>query len=166
MEYTVKEKYAHMIRVYHRFAQISINNGEKISNAEAKDTAEEFFNQCYHLKDYFKKDESIKNKQDVEEYITNNFSLSIAADYCNTFKHSGLDKNHKKRFDKDIEQINTHIFIFHPTPEGRVNFSRLELKVDGESYDVFAITTECVNAWNQFFKIHNRQDIIDEGRVR
>lgn len=150
-----------MIRVYRRLAQMSINNGEKISNAEAKDTAEEFFNQCYHLKDHFKKDKSIENKQDVEKYISNNSHLSLAADYCNTFKHGGLDKRYKPRFHKKIEKINTHIFLLHPTPEGRVNFSRLELKADGKSYDVFAIATECVKAWNKFLKIHNKQDIID-----
>ena len=160
MEHLVKEKYAQMIRVYRHLAQISINNGRKISNVEAKDTAEDFFNQCYHLKDYFKKDKTIKIFDDVEKYINKDPNLSLAADYCNIFKHAGL--NNKPRSGKKIEKINTHIFLLHPTSQGKVNFSRLEIKIDGKSHDVFAIATECVKAWNKYLKKHGLQKIIEE----
>lgn len=159
MDYTVKDKYAQMVRVYRRLAQISINTGSQISNTEAKDTAEEFFNQCYHLKDYFKKDLNINSlSEDVEEYINKNTHLSLAADYCNTFKHGGLDK--KSRSGKKIEKINTHLFLFHKSNTGLSNFSRLEIKIDGKSYDVFAIASECLNAWNDYLKLNGLEEII------
>ena len=160
MEHSVKQKYSQMIRVYHRLAQMSTNTGDRISNAEAKDTAEEFFNQCYHLKDYFKKDKTISLSKDVEEYINSNPHLSLAADYCNTFKHGGLDR--ASRLGKKIEQINVHLFLFQPTQTGINNFTKLEIKIDGQSYEVFAIATECIKAWNEFLKSENLGDIITQ----
>ena len=159
MELSIKNKYAQMVRVYRRLAQISINTGHKISNTEAKDTAEEIFNQCYHLKDYFKKDKKLNRSFNVEEYVNENPYLSLAADYCNTFKHGGLDK--KPRLGKNIEQINTHLFILHPSKTGFSNFTRLEIRVDGKSYDVFAIASECLKAWNDFLRTAGREDIIN-----
>jgi hypothetical protein len=160
MEHTVKDKYAKMVRVYKRLEKISTDNGQKISNTEAKDAAEEFFNQCYHLKDFFKKDASILvNGNVIEEYINNDPNLSLAADYCNTFKHAGL--NRRPRSGKIIEKINTHIYFHHPTDKGISNLSRIEFKVDGKSYDVFDVATECLKAWNNFLKSNNLQNIID-----
>lgn len=151
MEFNAVDKYRSMLRSYERLKKIETNNGNSIGNTESRDAVEDFFNQCYHLKDWLKKDKSIVLLFDVERYITESPALSLAADYCNTFKHAGLDRS---RSDKNLEKINTHI-NFDLTPRGFVSSSRLELTISAEKYDAFRLANECIIEWNKFIKLNN-----------
>lgn len=150
MEFNAVDKYRSMLRSYDRLKKIETNNGNTISNTDSRDSVEDFFNQCYHLKDWLKKDKNINLSLDVEDYISNRPSLSLAADYCNVFKHAGLNKN---RSIKNIEDIKTHI-NFELTPNGFVASSRLELTISGEKYDAFNLATKCVEEWDEFIKLN------------
>ena len=153
MEFPAKDKYWSMQRAYARLKKINTNNGSEISNADARDTIEDFFNQAYHFKDWLKKDPDIVLTNDVEEYINGNFPLSLAADYCNSFKHAGLDR--EPRAGKSIEKINTHInFVFEPT-KGFSTSSSLELTINEQKYDAFKLATECIEAWNTFLGLNH-----------
>lgn len=153
MEYKAKDKYWSMIRAYERLKRISINNGNKISNADARDAAEDFFNQCYHLKDWVKKDNNFHLSQDVvEEYISTNEHLSLAADFCNALKHGGLDKS--PRSGKNLEMINTHV-KFELTSIGFIASSQLELTISGRKYNTFELATNCIHGWKNLFDINN-----------
>jgi hypothetical protein len=149
MEYKAKDKYGSMMRAYERLKRISINNGNSISNADARDSAEEFFNQCYHFKDWLKRDARIMLTEDVEKYISASGPLSLAADFCNSLKHGGLDKS--SRSGKNLEMINTHMKV-DITPTGIVASSQLELTISGGKYNAFELATACVREWDRFLE--------------
>jgi hypothetical protein len=149
MQYNAADKYLRMLRAYGVLERINTDNGNSISNTDARDAAEEFFNQCYHFKDWIKKDASIRVDQDVEEFINFSSAMQLAADYCNSLKHAGLDK--RSRSGKEIERVNTHMKL-DLTSRGFVASSRLELMIGGQSYDAFKLATECVRAWDDYLR--------------
>lgn len=149
MEFNTVDKYRSMLRSYERLKKIETDNGNAISNTESRDAVEDFFNQCYHFKDWLKKDKNINLSMDVEKYINDSQHLSLAADYCNTFKHAGL--NRSARSDKSLEKINTHI-NFDLTSRGFIASSRLELTISGEKYDAFKLATQCIEEWRKFIE--------------
>lgn len=149
MEYNAKDKYYGMKRSYERLKKINTDNGNSISNADPKDATENFFNQCYHFKDWLKKDTSIALAENVENFISKSNTLSLAADYCNSFKHGGLNKNF--RSGQKLEKMNTHI-NFDLTPTGFVVSARLELTIDGKKYDAFSLATDCMKEWDSFLE--------------
>lgn len=149
MEYNAIDKYYGMKRSYERLKKINTDNGNSISNADPKDATEDFFNQCYHFKDWLKKDTSITLAEDVEDFISKNDPLSLAADYCNSFKHAGLDK--KSRSGQELEKMNTHV-NFDLTPRGFVASARLELTIGGKKYDAFLLATDCMKEWDSFLE--------------
>ena len=149
MEYHAKDKYYGMKRSYERLKKINTDNGNTISNADAKDATEGFFNQCYHLKDWLRKDTSIILVEDVEAFISRSIPLCIAADYCNSFKHAGLDR--ESRSGQILEKMNTHV-NFDLTPTGFIATSRLELTIDGVTRDAFSLATDCMEEWDNFFE--------------
>ena len=149
MEYNAKDKYYGIKRSYERLKKINTDNGNSISNADPKDATEDFFNQCYHFKDWLKKDTSITLTEDVENFISKSSSLSLAADYCNSFKHAGLDQ--KSRSGQELEKMNTHV-NFDLTSRGFVVSASLELTIGGKKYDAFSLATNCMKEWNNFLK--------------
>lgn len=151
MEFNAVDKYRSMLRSYGRLEKIETDNGNSIGNTESRDAVEDFFNQCYHFKDWLKKDKSIVLAFDVEKFISESQSLSLAADYCNTFKHAGLDRT--ARSNKNLEKINTHV-NFDLTSRGFVASSRLELTISGEKYDAFDLATKCIKEWEKFIKLN------------
>ncbi len=152
MKYNAAEKYRRMLRTYDVLERISTDNGNSISNSDARDAAEDFFNQCYHFKDWIKKDASISVDQNVEEFINSSPAMQLAADYCNSQKHAGLDRG--SRSGKAIERVNTHVKL-DITSRGFVASSRLELTISGQSYDAFKLATECVEAWEKYLRENN-----------
>lgn len=152
MEFTAKDKFFSMKRTYERLRRINTDNGNSISITDAKDSTEEFFNQCYHFKDWLKKDLSISITSNIEDFINNSTSLSLAADYCNSFKHGGLDK--PPRSTQLIEKINTHIKL-DLTSKGFVASSSLEITISGKKYDALSLAFDCIQEWEKFLKQNN-----------
>jgi hypothetical protein len=147
MDFKAADKYGSMLRSLDRLKKIATDNGNSISNTDSRDAVEDFFNQCYHFKDWLKKDPAISLKHDVELFINQSKELSLAADYCNAFKHGGLDR--KSRSGRQIEKINTHIKL-DLTPRGFVASSRLEITIDGQKYDAFNLASGCLREWEKF----------------
>ena len=52
MEYRTADKYRRMLRAYDVLKRVNTDNGNSISNTDARDAAEDFFNQSHHLKDW------------------------------------------------------------------------------------------------------------------
>lgn len=149
MEFDAKDKYYSVLRSYERFKTINTDNGNSISNTDPRNAAEDFFNQCYHFKDWLKKDSSVVMHQKVEDFIRGSKSLALAADYCNSFKHAGLDREPKSG--QEFEKMNTHI-TFDLTPRGFIASGRLELTIGSKKYDAFSLATDCVKEWDSFLK--------------
>ena len=150
MEFNAVDKYRGMLRSYDRLKKIETNNGNTIGNTESRDAVEDFFNQCYHFKYWLIKDTSMNiEKENLENFITQSSALSLAADYCNSFKHAGLDG--EPRSGKDIQKINTHI-NFDLTPKGFVASSHLEITISDQKYDSFKLAEDCIKDWNLFLE--------------
>jgi hypothetical protein len=151
MEYKVKDKYLSMVRSYKRLEKISTDNDGTISFAGSQDQVEDFFNQCYHFKDWLIKDPGVAlSKKSVEEFISDSPSLSLAADICNSFKHAGLDK--RSRSGRTLEGMKRHLSLLVPRGEKLVTFARHELTIGGKQYDAFSLATECLGEWEKYLK--------------
>jgi hypothetical protein len=87
----------------------------------------------------------------VEAFITTSPNLALAADYCNTFKHAGLDR--PTRSGKAIQRINQHSRL-DMTPRGFVASARLEVTVDGVPMDALTLAKDCVAEWDGFLQRH------------
>ena len=144
MEFKASDEYWTMIRAYDRLKKISTDNGNSISNTDARDAVRDFLTLCYHFKDWLKKDTSLTLTTNVEKYISASEALALAADYCNAHKHAGLDG--ETRSGKQLEKINTHIRM-DLTPRGFVTSSTLELTISGQKYDAFTLATKCLAEW-------------------
>jgi hypothetical protein len=149
MKNSFHDQYDTLIRAYKQLERISTDNGNKISNADPDYEVKNFFIHCYHLKDALKKDKTVLITDDVEKYISNNPSLSLAADYANSFKHSGLDR--KSRSGKTFDKVNRHLRL-DLTPRGFVCSARLELTISGEKYDAFILAQNCMKEWRIFLE--------------
>jgi hypothetical protein len=148
MDYSISKKYHAMMRAYERLRTISTDNGPNITNTDAADLAGSFFSECYHLKDWIKRDPVIGANVDVEAYLNEEGALRIIADYCNSSKHAGLDR--KSRSGAQVEQVRTHVKI-DLTAKVFVSSAQLEIIIGGKSYNAYKLATDGVAAWKTFF---------------
>jgi hypothetical protein len=183
MEFKVEDQYKSMIRAYNLLQKLAIDIGERvfIGDQTPLDRAKDFFNQCYHLKDWLKKDSRIKHPQEIEDMITNSKALSLAADICNSFKHAGLEK--PPRSGMYINQINMDysLDISNLSGPGSIKVigtpsvgdtirirnyistekkkpkatAKLSLTVSGQKYDAIDIATQCIEEWDLFLESQN-----------
>jgi len=147
MDFKASDQYWSMMRSYERLKRVNTDTGNHISNTDARDTTRDFFNNCYHLKDWLKKDPLLHLQTSVEDFISNSTPLSLAADFCNAHKHGGLDRG--GRSGKEIERINTHVRM-DLTPRGFVASSSLEITISGQKYDAFDLATQCLAEWEKY----------------
>ncbi len=147
MKYEIADKYRRMLRAYERLRVICTDNGNTIDNASPRDLAEAFFSQCYHLKDYIKKERP--DAPDVEAYINKTGPLRIAADFCNSEKHAGLDR--KPRAGEKISAILVHMKMDYLPGRFRAS-GRVEIRLGEKSYDALKLATDCVKGWDKYLK--------------
>lgn len=148
MEFDIGEKYRQMKRSHKKLVGIGTDTGGNISNVEAKDAAEDFFAQCYHFKDWLKK-KYPNLESDVEQHINGSIALSVSADFCNTFKHAGLDK--RPRTGEDLAHINTHIKMDY-TPNGIISASHITISTSSRTFDALDIASQCIDDWDSFLR--------------
>jgi hypothetical protein len=152
MDYSFSKKYHAMMRAYDKLKTISTDNGPHIVNTDAGDLAEAFFNHCYHLKDWIKKDPAIPSHVDVEAYIQKTCALRIVAVYCNSLKHAGLDR--KSRSGGQVENVLTHLKI-DLTPRGFVSSAQFEIILGSKRYNAYKLASDSVAAWKSFFALNS-----------
>jgi hypothetical protein len=147
MNYSAADKYHAMLRAYERLKIIYTDNGRTISNRDASDATNPFFSECYHLKDWLKKDQTIQLNGDVERYVSDTTCLSIAGDFCNSQKHAGLTK--PPRSGAEVKKTNTHIQIAFGAGSV-VASSSFSIMVGDKEYDALELATQCIEAWQRF----------------
>jgi len=136
-------------RWYKRFKEI--NNGQIHDKPSEfyEDEIYAFFMNCYHFKDWIKKDPataSVANQ--VENYINNNTELSLCADICNGLKHFHFDGDRngespefgKTKAKLDIGSGPTTIAV------------KYEIKTKSGTIDAFDLATKCIKTWDIFIK--------------
>ncbi len=80
-------------RYYARFKEINDGREHNAHSESYFDDIYAFFMHCYHLKNFLKNDSAYTkyNNSEIENHITNTFSLSLCADICNGLKHLSLN---------------------------------------------------------------------------
>jgi hypothetical protein len=176
MRYDAEEKYQSVLRAHARLIALASDIGKTaiIGDQAAKDATTAFFMECYHLKDWLKKDSRITPTRAIEDCITNSPALSLAADLCNSFKHGGLDRtprsgaqldqvNMAYSLDISITEPGTVTFTRQPSPGDTITLSRsrvtgrpiatarIILTIGGVKYDAPELASRRVNEWDAFF---------------
>lgn len=146
MKYEVKDKFLSMTRSYERLKRISTDNGNTISFAGSQDEVEDFFNHCWHFRDWLKRESSLASK--VDPFVNKSDPLKLAGDYCESLKHAGRDR--KPRSGK-LENVNRHLKL-EPKNGRFIASARHELTIAGKKYDAFSLATDCLNEWNTFLE--------------
>lgn len=84
-----EEQFERVKRYYRRFGQLNEGTIHNAPSEERFDDVLAFFQNCYHLKDYLKNDQSYNNhnNDEIEAYVRNTRALAICADICNATKH-------------------------------------------------------------------------------
>ena len=176
MNYNAEEQYQSMLRAYEALRVLATDIGKTavIGDHAAGDAAKSFFIACYHFKDWLKKDSRITRPKDVEDFISTNHALSLAADLCNSFKHAGLDKT--PRSGTHLDQINMAYSLDMPatTEPGFIEMPRkpsdgdtitiscnnrigspvatakVVLTIGGNKHEALDLATQCVKDWDTF----------------
>jgi hypothetical protein len=148
MEFRPAAKYGMMKLTYERLHKIATDNGSNIDLADARVATETFFNHCYHFKDWLKRAFPDRGAA-VERFITKSPALSLAADYCNTFKHAGLDST--PRSGAPIDKVLTHTRIA-ATPSGFAMSSDLDILIGGKKHKASELAKKCMEEWESFLK--------------
>jgi hypothetical protein len=158
MEYKSEHQYQGMLRSYGKLKRLATDVGSTlvIGDHAATDATKDFFSQCYHLKDWLKKDPRISRPDDAEEHINSSSALSLAADICNSFKHAGLDK--PPRSGSRLVSVNTAYSMIFPQSGGNaVASSSLVLTLGDKKYGALDLASECVSEWDRFLSTQGLQ---------
>ena len=189
MDFQAEDQYRSMMRSYEALKEHATDMGPlAVIGYEASDYAREFFTNCYHLKDWLKKDGRVQ-PQIVEQFVAGSIPLSIAGDVCNSLKHAGLNRPPKSG--APLVAINTALTVIMPsrvppgTEIGKIEFRRnprdgdtvslaradvsrpmakaaVVLTVGTKKYDGFALATDCVADWDRFLANHGFQFSLKE----
>ena len=117
-----------------------------------KDDAIAFFQACYHLKDWLKRDPASRDKaSDVEDYVANTTCLQLAADVSNRSKHGLADRH--TRVDENA-QLRAHRLVVHGA-DGQFEMSGSEkILVKGEFMPAIEVAEDCFESWTVYLKEH------------
>ncbi len=148
---TFKEKFDKVYQSYKNICEQKISEGSMLD--ANKETYIRFFQDCFHLKDWLKNDETIRSKrakENIELYINNSKYLKFTADIANASKHKKIDRI--IRVDKEID-IAESGYVMH----GDINLNEFGRRVhviynDHNSIDAFKLASGCINEWQVFIK--------------
>ncbi len=137
------------------YGQIDINGcGRLVHEQSCLDQIYNFFMNCYHLKDWLKKDNSFSG---IEEFIDKHRELQLCADICNahkhfelTYKRLGDDKNHEVKEKNEFTKIEggkmrKKITYF-------VNIVNTETDETLARYEALDLAKKCIELWEEFIK--------------
>ncbi len=178
MRFDAKEQYEKMQRSLKVLEALASDIGKRvvIGDHAAPDATRHFFEDCYHLKDWLKKDSRVSNPQSIEAYVTSSQALSLAADLCNSFKHAGLDRAPRSGATLDKINMAYSLEIPNTTEPGHIEFkqqpsdgdtftisrsnrsgspvatAKVVLTIGGKQYDAVVLAKKCVSDWDSFLK--------------
>jgi hypothetical protein len=111
-----------------------------------------FFMNCYHLKDWIKKDPSVQHLHDlVERYIDQSPALSICADICNGLKHLTLNSS-RSGVSPTVHPGNFWRLQIGLTPGSVPVITGIGFRVvtDAANYDAYDLARDCLKEWELF----------------
>ena len=185
MKYRPEEQYLAMKYSYDELMSLANDVGDTavLGYQRPKEAARNFFINCYHLKDWLKKDNRIKDPKNVEKYINQSKALKMAKIICNSIKHAGLDKESDKL--NELAKINLAIRLDVPYKQNAQAYIKAErnpedgdtieifsssksiiknkaiatysiiITIGDEKYNALELAVECKAEWDQFLSINN-----------
>ena len=90
-----QEQFDRTVRWYERLQDLNAGRTHTMASDNYQDDIYAFFLNCYHLKDWIRRDPSVApaTKGLVESYITSTPMLALCADLCNALKHFTLTQH-------------------------------------------------------------------------
>ncbi len=142
-----REQLQRLERNYQRFAEIDQGRPHDRGCLHYLDEVYSFFLNCYHLKDWLKKDPGFPGSTEVESYIDANQELQLCADICNAYKHHQLDKPPRSAGNPRVggQKINLEL-------GGGQAAIKIKFTIDTASgpRDAFELATKCLQLWKDF----------------
>lgn len=86
-----RDQWNRLKRSYQRLKEMDEGRAYSIHSENYQDEIYTFFMNCYHLKDWLKRDLKFRAHNEVEDYVKLNEALLVCADICNAHKHFHLD---------------------------------------------------------------------------
>jgi len=153
-----REQYDRMIRFLTLLGDIyeGVEHGpdQKHSSDYYKDRVYSFFQNCYHLKDWMKNDDSVipmVSKADIENFVESKCELKICGDICNGSKHSRITTY---RTDPNTGLKNTvwNLALGGGEP---ILSAKFNIECKGQNHDALELARKCVNKWDEFIAKYN-----------
>lgn len=145
------EQFRRVKRWYTRFKSMDEGRPDTLTLDDYLDEVYAFFQNCYHLKDWIKNDDSINiNPKTVEDFVKNHQDLRICRDICNSTKHLELRSKKKKP-----EVVKRNIYLKLSAPETPKISIKYGIDTNGGEKDAFELATKCLHAWQTFLESHN-----------
>lgn len=144
-----KEQWHRVQRHLDRFEAVATLTN--VGTEDALDLAYGFFQNCYHLKDWLKNDESVPTRtgRAVEGFIGQDDALSICADLANATKHLRIDPTrHRPRRDEHTRVARADVTVY----VGRGLAHRFTVASLDEEYDALDLAKRCVAAWAKWLR--------------
>ncbi len=118
-----------------------------------KDEISHFFQDCFHLKDWLKKDET-QLEQKIEDLFDKNNgieSFKICADFANREKHSEAIRCTRIDPNASIKKQNLKLVLNSPV----TSFYSWEIEANGNYYDTFTLANDCMRHWQELINNEN-----------
>lgn len=151
-----REQLARTRRYYERFKKLNDGKAKETSSEANMDDIYAFFQNCYHLKDWLKKDPAytFHSAKEIEDHISNSRELSICADICNGSKHLTFDwaprSGAEPKFGRKIESEGTVLTDGKVVDRSFAMF--VEVEHGGDRLDAFQLATAALKSWDSFLK--------------
>lgn len=146
------EQFERVKRWYKRFKMIDNGRPHNLPSEYYQDEVYAFFQNCHHLKDWIKNDNSVGAAATmVEGFINGNKELSLCADICNRKKHLMLTRPRSgkdPRFGKRDFKLTLEV----PEEEKTIRVKYSINTSSGKRIDAFELATRCLQAWEDFIK--------------
>ena len=150
-----QEQWKRVLRYHARLIERSVSPSGTQSIETLVDDAYAFFLNCYHLKDWLKRDPSFSaaSADKIEAHVTDNQALALAGDIANASKHLKLSR---LRADHPVSRIGGEVapkmmetFAFDGQ-ERPFDDAQLFVEFGGGRYSVLALASQGVQAWRSF----------------
>jgi hypothetical protein len=151
------EQFDTVNRHFTLFKQINDGKTHNQPSLYRDDLVINFFQHCYHLKDWIKNDPNCATWSDVEKFINQNDDLKICADICNETKHLKLTK--PRSAENPSLDVNDSIVKLVVKDGGNVSTSidisvKYNVSIDSGDKDAFELAERCVLAWKSFISLN------------
>lgn len=148
------DQFARVKRWYDRLKKVNDGVQHDRSTDHYQDEVYAFFINCYHLKDWIRKDVNcphiFRRKVNDGDFIKNSVPLSICHDLAIGAKHLEITtpKNDPST------NIGNRSFLLNLGGQNDPNIAiRYRVMSGGKSYDAFELATNCLHEWENVLKV-------------